>query len=70
MKKLKLKAFDLGANEILTSSSFKNVSGEDAQPGSFARYKCSWADDASNNSSCVDTPPNYTAAESPLSVVC
>ena len=70
MKTLKLKAFDLGADEILTRSQLKNVLGGDVKRAASARYQCCWINDPSNCSKCVDTRPNYTCAEDSLAVVC
>ncbi|SKA31054.1 hypothetical protein SAMN04488128_103401 [Chitinophaga eiseniae] len=73
MKKLKLKALDLGANEILTRSQLKNVYGGGEEPAvdSFGgRYKCCWNDYPDTCSSCVDTEPNYTCASGSSAVAC
>ena len=68
MKKLKLKALHLGANEILTRDQLKNVLGGDAANSRINRFKCCSVFNNDNCSECLQ--PNLTCGAEDIPVGC
>lgn len=60
MKKLKLKALNLGADEILTRAQLKNVVGGDATFSVQTIYRCCSVNDPTDCGDCL--PVNYTCS--------